>query len=514
MTDRRRLMNEGPTVVGLLTSVIESGGSLDGAARIVADEGPPLSRELFGRAVRRADTKGAPGVKDALAEEVSELDGEASGYRQAVMLCICASESGDGKERLATLREASDVALDAVRIMGERYSESLTVPCTTVFALGILLPMILMSIAPMMGIGGMFGTAAIDSGMMSAAILVAIPAVILAITWTIRRGNPFIGEHPAGGGVRGALPLLAVVPIYAAMVLSGHGPEESMAAAIVPPCAACILLLVSGERESSAMRRAEAGLRDSVFELGNLLLRGENFEKVSVEAVSSRKECANVAEALGRELDLCRGDVPSALSEAVGPVSPEVTRTLQDIYRCSQKDTEEAGGLAIAVGRQYQNSDNIRKELDLRTKSMRDMMIGTAVLFAPLILGMSVSMLEPLSGIAGYQAMDGTGTMVTVYLVELCALIAVLTTGLGEGGDAGKAAWRFSVMAPIALAVYAVCSSVQLFRPSGASVSSVECREARIGRNILPRSIRSGPMHVAIGRSRGSCSLPPRSSAS
>lgn len=469
MTDRRRLMNEGPTVVGLLTSVIESGGSLDGAARIIAEEGPPLSRGLFGRAVRSADTKGAPGVKDALAEEVSQLDGEASGYMQAVMLCICASEASDGKERLSTLREASDVALDAVRIMGERYSESLTVPCTTVFAMGILLPMILMSIAPMMGIGGMFGTSAIDEGLMAIAILVAIPAVILVISWMIRRGNPFIGERPADGSIRSAVPLLAVVPLYAAMVLSGYGPEESMAVAIVPPCAICILMMAAGQRSSSSRRRAEVGLRDSVFELGNLLLRGENFEKVSVEAVSSRRECSDVAESLGRELDLCRGDVPSALSEAVAPVSPEVARTLQDIYRCSQKDTEEAGGLAIAVGRQFQNSDNIRKELDLRTKSMRDMMIGTAVLFAPLILGMSVSMLDPLSGIAGYQAMEGTGTMVTVYLAELCALIAVLTTGLGEGGDAGKAAWRFSVMAPIALAVYAVCSSVSLFRPMGAS---------------------------------------------
>lgn len=459
----RRLMNEGPTVVGLLTSVIESGGSLDTAVRTVADEGPPVSSEIFSLAARTADTRGSPGVKEALADAVSALDGDASGYRQAVMLCICASESGDRRERMSTLREASEVASESVRIMGSRYAESLTMPCTTVFALGILLPMIIMSIAPVMGIGGMFGTSAIDEWLMAAAVLVAIPAVILVISWTMRRGNPFIGERPACGSIRGAMPLIAIVPLYAAMVLSGHGPEESMAVATVPACAASIVLLLRVEREASARERAESGLRDCVFELGNLLMRGENFEKASVEAVSSRSECARVAEALGRELDLCRGDVPAALSSSVGPVSPEVSRTLQDIYRCSQKDTEEAGSLAIAVGRQYQSTDNIRRELDLRTKSMRDMMIGTAVFFAPLILGMSVSMLEPLSGIAGYEAMEGTGTMVTVYLVELCALIAVLTTGLGEGGDAGKAAWRFSVMAPIALVVYMACSSMSLF---------------------------------------------------
>lgn len=179
-----------------MTSVIESDGSLDVAARTVAEEGPPISRELFSRAVRLADTKGADGVRGALVSELSELGDGASGYRQSMMLCISAADSGDRGERLRILGEASDTALDAVRIMGEKYSASLNTPCMTVFGLGIMAPMILMSILPLMGIGGLFGTTAIDERLILVTTLVLIPLVITVVAWRIRSTNPFISGGP------------------------------------------------------------------------------------------------------------------------------------------------------------------------------------------------------------------------------------------------------------------------------------------------------------------------------
>ncbi len=82
------------------------------------------------------------------------------GYRNIVLLCIAASKYGTLDTRLRLLRRASDVALDSVRAMSERYSISLTVPCMTVFKLGIMVSMILMFVVPLLGIGGLFGRSA------------------------------------------------------------------------------------------------------------------------------------------------------------------------------------------------------------------------------------------------------------------------------------------------------------------------------------------------------------------
>lgn len=195
-----------------------------------------------------------------------------------------------------------------------------------------------------------------------------------------------------------------------------------------------------------------------MFELGNAMLSGDNFENVSVDVISGRTECSDVGLSLRRELDLCRGDVESAVRRVIEPVSAEVSRTLCYIHRCSLKDTEDAGRLAVAVGRQFQNGSNIRKELEIRLKSMTDMMSGTAVLFAPMVLGMSISMLEPLSEISGYSGLDGTGTMLSVYILELCALISILTSSLGGRGSVREMIWKFCLMSPIALLVFRMCT--------------------------------------------------------
>ena len=75
MPDGKRLVNEGPTVVGLMTSVIGSGGSLDAAVRMVASDGPPESSRIFSEVVRRTDTKEERSVKDALTTSMGDLHG-------------------------------------------------------------------------------------------------------------------------------------------------------------------------------------------------------------------------------------------------------------------------------------------------------------------------------------------------------------------------------------------------------------------------------------------------------
>ncbi len=464
MTDFRRMMNECPTVVGMLTTALESGGSLDSAVREVAAEGPPLSAGMFTRAVRTTDTKGASSLGAALTAEVSALPASASGYRHSVLLCIAASESSGQEERLRLLREASDIALDSVRTMGEAYSASLTVPCMTVFGLGIMVPMILMSIVPLLGMGGLFGTTSVDGDMVVLLTVVAIPAVILVLSMAIRGRNPFASEPIGPPGFAKALPLLVAVPLALFQFQQGSGPEDVVLLSVAPAAAMTAILLAGDRIAERARASCESGLRDSVFEMGNRMLSGETFETACTGVLLSRDECGETAERLERELLLCRGDIGAAVDSSVSPVSPEVSRALRDIQRCSEEDVDNAGRLAIALGRQFHNGDSVRRSLELRLKSMTDMMVGTAVVFAPMVLGMSVSMLGPLSEVAGYQSSMDTGAVLSAYIVELCILISVLTTSLGDRGGFGTGLWRFCLMAPVALIVFRVCSGISLRR--------------------------------------------------
>lgn len=456
--DEMRLMFECPTVVGMVTTSVESGGSLDSAVRSVAESGPPQSRRMFSRAVRRADIKDSIGVPDALAEEVRSLSSRLSGYKNAMLLCIAASESEGRDERIRLLGEASDVALDSVRELGERYSASLNLPCTTVFGLGIMLPMILMSIVPMMGLGGVFGDSHLEPEALMAVTLVAVPAAIAALCIWLRRRNPFASRIP-GGGIAYALPLLSAIPLAITATVYGMSAEDSVLLSVAPSAILTAMLLLGHRRAERSRQDAEQAIRDSVFEMGNRMMSGTGFEQACTEALAARKGCSETGMALERELRLCRGDVSSAIERAVGPVSMDLASSLKDIQRCSMGSTEDAGRLSIALGRQFHNGDSILSGLRIKLKGMTDMMTGTSLLFAPLVLGMSVSMMGPLSEMAGYQGGD-TGAMVSVYLVELCALIAMLTTSLEGTGGLHTVLWRFCTSAPVCLLVFAVCRSV------------------------------------------------------
>lgn len=460
--DPRRLLRECPTVVGMVTSTLESGGSIDSAMRNIASSGPQNSRSVFETAVRMVDTKQSASATEGLASVLDSLPRGTEGYRRSLSMCIAASESSDAVDRTRMLRDASDTALDSVRSMGEAYSASLTFPCMAVFGIGIMVPMVLMSLLPMLGIGGMFGASSIDENLVVLITLVLIPLGIVAMTLWVRRSNPFLSGTSDTKDIRFALPLLSAIPLSAVHISMGYGADSVLLFSMAPASVATIVLMADEYRRRERTRKCEAALMDCVFDMGNRMLSGENFGSASVGAMSSFPECADVAESLSRGLELSRGDIPQAISDSISPVSSELSSSIRDIYSCSERDNDDAGRLAVILGRQYHNQGSAMMSLRIRLKSMTDMMFGTAMVFAPMVLGMSVSMLEPLSEIAGYSGMDGTPIVLSAYLVELNMLIALLTSSIGSGEGFHKGLWRFCVMCPVSLMVFAICDSIRL----------------------------------------------------
>ncbi|MGN0097798.1 MAG: hypothetical protein ACI38Y_00535 [Candidatus Methanomethylophilaceae archaeon] len=460
--DCRRLTGEGPAVVGMLTSSLESGGSVDSAIREVASEGPRISRKLFSDAVNSVDTKCSPGLKEALMHVLDDLPEEAIGYRRAVGMCLAASESSDPTESSRILRDAADSALESVRLMGESYSSSLSFPCMAVFAIGIMVPMILMSLLPMLSIGGMFGADMVSGEMVMAVTLVLIPGGILAMCLWIRSRNPFREENPSFEGWKVSLPLLITIPLMVIHRMMGFDPEGMLLFSLAPAAVVTLAYAWGERRMSMEKNRCIDSLMDSIMDMGNRMLSGENFETAAVGSMESKVHCANVGSRLGHELEMCRGDAGLAVMNAISPVSREMASSIEDIRSCSVRDVEDAGRLAVTMGRQYQNRGVTMRVLETRLKSLTDMMFATAAVFAPMVLGLSVSMLEPLSSLAGYTGMEDTSSVLAVYLVELCVLISLLTSSLGRGGRFVDTLWRFCVMCPVSLLIFAVCGQVSL----------------------------------------------------
>lgn len=498
MTDHRRLVNESPAVIGMMTSVLQSGGSIDTAVRSVAESGPRHSRRLFGRAVRIADTKGAPSLTDALTQELSGLPKEASGYGRAILMILSSAVSSDAETSERLMKDSADLALNSVREMGESYGASLTVPCMAVFGIGIMVPLILMSLLPMLSIGGMFGSRTISQGAIVTVTLVIVPSAILLVALYIRGRNPFLPDGGSLTDLRYAAPMLSALPLAAVFMTADTDPDWIFLFSLVPACIATIILMTETMHRERRRSKCELSLMDSVFDMGNRMLSGVNFEMASIDSMAARNDSSDLARSLSREYALCRGDLRSAISSAVGPVSPEMATAFQNILLCSERNNDDAGKLAVTLGKQFQNRTVTKRELDMKLKSTTDMMVATAMLFAPMVLGMSVAMLVPLSGIAGYVPLQNTSAVLSIYLIELSALISILVSSLGNGEGIPQMVWRFCIICPVSLLVFAVCCSISL-RPYcmagplcdpadglGGIETTAEGVEERMGRGALP----------------------------
>jgi hypothetical protein len=456
-------LNESPSVISMMSAVVSPGGSIDSAVRYVASKGPRNTAKLFRDLVSDTDCRRTTDIRDSLYDLASAFPNQLSSFRRAQFMVISASETASGDERARILKDATEISLQGLKQTGEEYSSKLQAPCMVVFGLGIMVPMILLSIAPMLGMGDAIGMRmAIPESVLEAIILVLVPAAVASVIVSIRGKNPFADGRADPNGLWKIAPMFLAVPLYIMLQSSGLAETRCIAAAISVPSLVTLALVYPGVRAERDRVRKEDELKDALFDLGNRMVTGENFESASVSAFSVRKGCRSVADALAREFDICRGDIEHAIDMCISPVSPTIAGYVKDIYRASCKDLRDAGRLAIALAHQMQDQDTVRKGIGNKLRSITDMMNGTSMVFAPLILGLSIMMMGPLSVVSGSADIGHSFAVVSVYLVELAVLIAVLGSMLAGRFSTENVIYRLSMAIPSAMAILSVCSSITL----------------------------------------------------
>ena len=454
------MLNEAPTVISMMSTVLSSGGSLDASVRYVAENGPRHSAGLFRDLVTGTDCRESPDLRESLYGLISGFPPELAPYRRSLYMVVSASDA-TGPERTRLLKDATESSLSGLKEAGEEYSSKLQTPCMLVFALGIMVPMILLSILPLLGMGGEFGTAVgIPDAALEFIILALIPAAVGLVMVSIRGRNPMMDMNAKDGGWWRLGLLVLILPLFALLSGYGMGTENALAASAV--IASLAVLAVSAGPYSDRMKRkkTENALKDMLFDLGNRLTTGENFESALTAALSVRKECKKISEALAKEYVLCRGDVPAAVRACVSPTSPKMASLICDVYGASMRNLADAGRLATALAHQIQDQDAVRKGTENKLRNMSDMMTGTAAVFAPLILGMSIMMMSPLSSVTGMSDTEGLFGLVSVFIIELTVLMSMFACLLGNRFTSSEVSFRIGAVLPVAIVILTVCSGL------------------------------------------------------
>lgn len=459
--ESRLYLNETPSVISLMSSVITSGGSLDAAVRKVASDGPRNTSKLFTELICRVDSKTDSDVRESLLDLMSELPEQMAPFRRALFMAVSASDALTQSEKVRIMSEATDVTLKGIKQTGESYISKLQFPCMAVFGIGIMIPMIVLSLAPMLGIGGMFSMpTGLDEGTIRLIVLFLVPLCIMAVILSIKDKNPFMDSDSDWKDLWRASPFLLAFPAAVMLALAGFDSREVIVFSVIIGSLAVYATVNGVVRKEKERVKVEKGIRNSLFDLGNRMVTGENFDSALVSALSVRKECSALADSLSREYVLCRGDVASAIRMCIFPYSKDMADVCCRILAASERDVRDAGRMATAIAHQLQNEDIVRNDMANKLRGITDMMNGTAAVFAPLILGMSIMMMSPLAQMSEMANAGSVFVTVSVYVVELAALISMFTSLLAERFRAVNVINRFATVLPVAMVILYVCSSL------------------------------------------------------
>jgi hypothetical protein len=456
------IMNESPSAIGMMRLMIDRNRSLDSAVREVALNGPRNIARMFSKVIWDVDTKASSDIRDSLNAMLAAFPDRLTAFRRSMYLIISASDSKDANERTRITKDANDTILEGLKEMGESYSSRLNAPCMVIFGLGVMVPMIMVSVLPMLSVGGQFSSGSIDPVMIAVITLLVIPAVVAGVIMMIASRNPFYVRSSEKLSMDIVIPVIICVPVLAALFFVTGDVTISMAAAGIVSGSLLFAILHPGMTRERKKVRMEAAMGVTLFDLGNRLLAGENFETALVSAFRERKDCAGFAGSLERCIMVSRGDTGEAIRASMSIYSERMALMYIDVYRSSLKDLRDAGRLAVSMGHQLQDQIATVNGIQNRLRSMMDMMTGTSAVFAPLILGISVSMLAPLVDLAGGSDMTFTSPILMAYLIELAALISVLTTQLRCRGGLLTTLYSFSMMMPVALIVFLVSSNFMI----------------------------------------------------
>lgn len=414
------------------------------AARNVGD---PLAARLR-RVIVDVELRKFESLEDAFMDLARTYDPGNEEFQQALRSLRTAELGGtiDGVER--ALDRATSTVFEGSRRRVKEFADGLQRPVFVLFSLGVVLPLMVGSMLPLMsatGVGGSLWAAILLMDVIFPILFVLTARRILARRPLIRRAVP-VREDGDGRTRRmvialvvgGALVVLGVFctqiaadatsaqaeldaaladgtivgmdPVHRAELearaSSAEGDPLTALASTLGPLpvlwgvAAAVAIYYLPALRGPRMRRKEVesvedSLPDALFQIGSRIADGMPLEP-AIQRTARSMDGEPIAALLRKVLahmTLKRTSPTEALfgrgGALVGFPSENVSASLKTIVQMVRKDVSGAGRAIVAVSDHMRDLRKVDREVASQLRPVTEMMRSTATLFAPIILGIT-----------------------------------------------------------------------------------------------------------------------------
>lgn len=471
---------ESPRMIASITMSMQSRPNLERAVLFASERGGGVLswrlRELLWSIITRRERD----MVSAVLSFNSKLSDSNDGLRQAMHLVVSANfeRTKNGLERL--LDKANQIILENLKEAVDRYASSLTVPTMVLFSIGIIMPVMLFALLPLLSMGGMAssplqptGGEVLSEGMIALLMLLVFPLFCFLYARSILERNPIRVMDPLEVKFDPISLLLPVswtfIGIILIMVPLGIYGSYGLLMGIFLPPSVYLLLRTNGEGVGSKdAKRSEKEFANALYQIGNRMLTGASFEAAFEEAANSMdgSQFSRYAKKVVHLSRISREDITGLVgrSDLIGVESAVLEAAMNSVADSAKRDSQAAGKVALNLAQSMNDLRRGEARIEERLRGVIDMMRSTAVFFAPIVLGITSSLFGVIGAQTGQSlgSMEGIVLVVGVYLMELGFIVTYFTTFLMAEGGWRNVAFQFSTRAPLALLIFVLTSLLSM----------------------------------------------------
>ena len=410
--------------------------------------------------------------------------------------------SSEGLNR--ALDKANDIILEGTRRQIEKFAASLSGPTTILFALGILLPMIIGAMLPMMAINvptdptviaggeGTIDQTTEQTGLENMPLIILVMDVLFPFI-TFIYAYHILGKRPGTSSppmVKSRLTknqhkMIIITAVVFCIVLGILGlPILRERFGMIGTLIGSLPILWAfgfslgyycratsswQKKRRDEIKKMEDEFPDALFQLGSRIAEGEPLER-ALKKTSQAMKGTSISELFAKiayGLQVTRGTLNEVLFGRNGALndvpSRTINATMKSVVEIVKKDAFSAGQTIVNISNYLRDMKKVEHDIRTQLSQTVDMMKTTGMLFAPLVMGITAALYVLLS--EEFSKLPNATPMIPndifflilgFYLAFVVMITMYFTTGIEHGEDRVQLKYGIGIALPVAVIIYTV----------------------------------------------------------
>lgn len=459
---------------------------------------------------------------DALIAFANQWGKNSEYFKRSLHLVKSSTNEPDEAQRIITLNKSLDIVLDGTKTMMDGFAGRLKTPTYVLYSIFILIPLALVALIPAVSIVGV----RIDSITLVLIYNIVLPLATFFYSEYILLQRPatfappqISNKHPELSKMRSIRKTTIIIALIAGAVIGFSGyillylgnplniiSEEAMTG-LVPTTfpviwaiTAMVTIYCMGisapyKKIRDGIKQIENEFADALFVLGRRISEGKSAEEAFAHTSETMKGSkigetfADVAKNLISMRTTLHGAIFNEEYGAFKDVYSDRVHTTMRLFTESVHKSHEAAGMAVIkladhLKELQEVESNIKRSLDDATSTMR----STAMIFAPLIGGVTLALSEVIQkiliniakesrllpeefNIGSIMKQAGAGMTQSIspdifllaagiYMIILVVILTRFAGGIEYGDDKPQFMYDLGQMLPVSIMVFTVTTIV------------------------------------------------------